>query len=103
MLIGAKYASGFTPVTQTGVEAQLNATNTVNIKLEVGAVTTSVSVEAAAAAIDTTTAQVQNVFEAKTVTDLPVASVGLGVLNLSLLNAVLFEKPQLERDEMPTE
>src|SRR5215831_1221522 len=80
-------AAGFTPVTQTGVEAQLNVTNTVNFRVEVGAVTTSVSVEAAAASIDTTTAQVQNVFEAKTVADLPVAAVGLGVLNLSLLNA----------------
>src|SRR5438046_8693103 len=73
-------APGFTAVKQTGVEAQLNVTATVNFKVEVGAVSTSLTVEAAAAAIDTTTAQVQNVFEAKAIGDLPIASTGLGVL-----------------------
>ena len=41
----------------------------------------------APAVIDTTTAQVQNTFEAKQAEDLPIASAGSGVYNLALLNA----------------
>jgi Carboxypeptidase regulatory-like domain len=79
-------ASGFSPATQSGIVLQLNLTGTLNFKLEVGAVTTSINVEAVTA-IDTTTAQVQNTFQTKAIADLPVATVGLGVLNLSLLGS----------------
>jgi Carboxypeptidase regulatory-like domain len=79
-------ASGFSPVTQSGIDLQLNLTSTVNFKLDVGAVTTSLNVEAVTA-IDTTTAQVQNTFHTQPIADLPVAAVGLGVLNLSLLGS----------------
>jgi hypothetical protein len=65
----------------------LNKTATVNISLQVGAVSQTVDVREAAAAIDTTTAQVQSSFTALQAQDLPAASVGSGVLNLSLLSA----------------
>jgi len=46
-----------------------------------------VEVTAAAAAIDTTTASVQTSFATASLADLPSASGGSGVINLSLLNA----------------
>ena len=45
------------------------------------------TVTAAPPAIDTTTAQVQSTYETKQASDLPSASIGQGVLNLSLLSA----------------
>ena len=80
-------AAGFTSSSVKGLAVQLNQTLTQNITLQVGATSTSVEVTGAAAVIDTTTAQVQNTFETKAAADLPTASIGLGVLNLSLLSA----------------
>ena len=48
---------------------------------------TSVEVTAAAAVIDTTTAQIQNTLEDRELQDLPMASGGSGIIDLSLLNA----------------
>ena len=69
------------------ITVELNKTATANVST--GAATTSTTVEVSdqATAIDTTTAQIQNTFEIKQTQDLPTAAVGLGVLNLSLLNA----------------
>src|SRR6185437_5660229 len=47
----------------------------------------TVEVNEQAASVDTVTANISNTFETKQTQDLPTASVGLGVLNLSLLNA----------------
>src|SRR4051794_26748341 len=69
------------------IQVQLNKSVTANIKAAVGTQSTTVEVSAEATAIDTTTQQIQTTFEAKQVTDLPMAGAGLGVLNLSLLNA----------------
>ena len=80
-------AAGFAPSTLKGVSVELNKTATANITMQIGQVSSSVEVQDAAATIDTTTAQVQNTYDAKAVADLPTASVGLGVLNLSLLSA----------------
>jgi len=46
-----------------------------------------VEVSEQATTIDTTTAQIQNTFEARQISDLPETSTGSGVVNLSLLNA----------------
>ena len=80
-------ASGFTKAEVHNVEVTLNKITTQNVKLEVGANVETVEVVAAAAAIDTTTANVQNSFDTTSLTDLPIASGGSGVINLSLLNA----------------
>ena len=48
---------------------------------------TTVEVTGQTETIDTTTAQIQNTYEQKQMQDLPSASIGLGVLNLSLLDA----------------
>src|SRR5947209_15035690 len=68
-------------------QVQLNKTGTVNVALGVAGKQETVEVTATAVTIDTTTPQIQNTFETKQVQDLPVAAIGSGVLNLSLLNA----------------
>jgi len=80
-------SAGFTKAQLKGVEVVLNKSITANLKLEIGQSVSTVEVSAAAAAIDTTTAQVQTSFETKQLADLPNTSSGNGVLNLSLLNA----------------
>lgn len=80
-------ATGFSSASVREVSVELNRTATVNVTLQVGQVSTSVEVQEAAATLDTATAQVQNTFDVKQVSDLPTASVGLGVLNLSLLGS----------------
>ena len=72
---------------ENGVAIELNKTATVNISLQVGAVSQTVDVSEAAAAIDTTTAQVQSSFSAQQAKELPASSIGSGVLNLALLSA----------------
>jgi len=80
-------APGFTKAQVKGVEVTLNKIATTNVKLDVGTNVESVEVTAAAAAIDTTTAGVQSSFETTSLSELPTASGGSGVINLSLLNA----------------
>ena len=69
------------------VVVRLNQTQTANVIARAQAMTTTVEVSADVAPIDTTTPQIQSTFEAKQLQDLPEASTGSGVLNLSLLNA----------------
>src|SRR6185312_4369576 len=80
-------ATGFSRVEWTGILVPLNQTVTTNVSLQMEKASTSVEVTAAAAAIDTTTAQIQNTFEGRELQDLPMASGGSGIINLSLLNA----------------
>ena len=80
-------ATGFGAMMESGLAVELNKTVTVNISLQVGAVSQTLDVIEAPAAIDTTTAQVQSSFTAQQAKDLPASSVGSGVLNLSLLSA----------------
>jgi len=78
---------GFATATLKGVAIDLNRTTTANLKLAVGAVTTTVDVSEAGVLLDTTTAQVQQSYVAQQLQDLPMTSTGNGVLNLSLLQA----------------
>src|SRR5580700_1371816 len=80
-------ATGFSPNQTKGIQVTLNQSGTANFTLQVGGTTQTVEVRESAATIDTTTAQVQNTFSAAQAMDLPMASSGSGVLNLSLLNA----------------
>jgi hypothetical protein len=69
------------------VQVLLNKQATANI---VAAATSSqqiIEVNAESVTIDTTTPNIQNTFDTKELQELPTATVGLGVLNLSLLNA----------------
>jgi hypothetical protein len=80
-------APGFLASKKKDVPVTLNVRATTNFTLEVGSSTQTVEVSAAGANIDTTTAQVQNSFGSQQMMNLPTASSGSGVINLSLLNA----------------
>ena len=80
-------APGFSPASVNDVSVQLNVTGTTNLTLQVGQVATTVDVRESAATIDTTTAQISGTFDAQQMADLPSASTGSGVINLSLLQA----------------
>ena len=80
-------AAGFSATSLNGVLVEVNKVATLNLVLQIGQLTTVVDVTDAAAVIDTTTATIGSSFDARESRDLPVTSVGLGVLNLSLLNA----------------
>lgn len=80
-------ADGFAKKTLTGVAVRLNATATANVTIDIAAVATAIEVVAAGPETDTTTAQIQNTYTERQAGDLPTASMGLGDINLSLLNA----------------
>ena len=80
-------ATGFNTTSLKSVDVELNKIATANLTVEVGQVSTSVEVREASNTIDTTTAQVQSTFASKEAQDLPLASIGVGVLNLSLLSS----------------
>jgi hypothetical protein len=80
-------AKGFTAASVKNLSVELNRAVTANVALQVGSTSETVEVSAAAVQIDTTTAHVQNTFETKAAADLPTASIGAGVLNLSLLGS----------------
>jgi hypothetical protein len=80
-------SSNFATTTINGFVVELNKTTTLSITLEIKGAVTSIEVSSQASALDTTTAQLSTTFESKQLADLPTSSVGLGVLNLSLLGA----------------
>jgi hypothetical protein len=80
-------ATGFGATTLRSVAVELNKTATANLSLDVGKLATTLEVSGAAPLIDTTTAQMETTYETKQMQDLPSAAIGLGVINLSLLQA----------------
>lgn len=78
-------ATGFSTATVKGVAVELNKVVTANVTMQVGATTTTIEVSEAAATIDSTSAQIETTFDSRQMADLPTASSGSGVLNLSLL------------------
>ena len=80
-------APGFADLRTNGVEIKLNQPSTVDLKMSLGEANSTVEVTEASVAIDTTTAQISTTFQPQVINDLPLASVGSGVLNLSLMNA----------------
>lgn len=84
----AASAPGFTSAELKDVAVQLNVTATANLMLQVGQVTTSVSVTEAPPLIDTTTAQIQTTYNTLAAQDLPISALpNGGVLNMSLLQS----------------
>jgi len=80
-------AQGFAKSELQGVDVPLNQVVTANVSLTIGPVSQSVNVSTEAAVIDTSTAQMQNTYQARQMENLPMASSGTGVVNLSLLQA----------------
>lgn len=83
--IAAK-AAGFKSIAEE-VDVEVSKTSTRNLTLTPGAISETVEVSGTAPTLDTTTAQIQSAYETRETQDLPTASIGLGVLNLSLLQA----------------
>jgi len=84
--------AGFTTGTKAGVQLDLNRTASVNVSLAVGTVETSVDVTESAALIDTSSSQLQTIFDTSAATDLPAAGSsklinGAGIYNISLAAA----------------
>jgi hypothetical protein len=80
-------APGFSSSALEGIAIDLNTTTTANLGLRVEAMATQVEVTEAPALIDTTTAQIASIFGTRQALDLPIATLPLGVMNLSLLSA----------------
>jgi len=81
------WANNFAKTTVNAFRIELNKASTLSITLEIKGAVTSIEVSGAAVALDTTTATVSNTFDERLSQDLPSASVGSGVLNLSLLGS----------------
>jgi hypothetical protein len=80
-------AKGFQSYTLRGVSVDLNKTSTVPVRLSVGSATTTVEVSAeAGSTLDTTSTNLTQSFLPNQLSILPSATVGLGVLNVSLLS-----------------
>lgn len=78
-------ATGFQPFTLSGVVVTLNSTATANVTVSVGSSqTVEVSAESGIV-LDTTSQNLSQTFESRELSTLPVASIGQGVLNTSLL------------------
>lgn len=80
-------SDGFAKAEIKNVSVTLNQASTANVTLQVGKSTDSVEVTSAAAVIDTSTATIAGTFDSQLMAELPSASLGSGVLNLSLLQA----------------
>jgi Carboxypeptidase regulatory-like domain/TonB dependent receptor len=80
-------SSNFATTTVNGFKVELNKTSTLQITLEIKGAVTTVEVSGVAPALDTTTAQLSSTFEERQLADLPSATAGSGVLNLSLLSS----------------
>ena len=80
-------AANFAKTTVNAFRVELNKTSTLPITLEVKGAVTSIEVSGAAVALDTTTATLANTFDTQLTSTLPSATVGSGVLNLSLLGS----------------
>jgi hypothetical protein len=80
-------ASGFSTLTFSDFRVELNKVSTLAASLEIGSQSAVVEVSGATPLLNTTSAQIDNTFDTKLSTDLPVSSIGLGVLNLALLQS----------------
>jgi len=80
-------AKGFQPYALRGVMVDLNKTASVPVRLSVGSATATVEVSAeAGSTLDTTSTNLTQSFLPNQLSILPSATVGLGVLNVSLLS-----------------
>jgi hypothetical protein len=81
-------SAGFTSAQLKDLAVELNKTATANVTLSVATATESIEVVDSTTLIDTTTAQIANIFASRLASDLPVAANPTGgYLNLSLLGA----------------
>ena len=80
-------SDNFATTKVSGFRVELNKQSTLSVTLEIKGTATQIEVSGTAATLDTTTAQLSTTFEDKQLADVPSASTGSGVLNLSLLSS----------------
>ncbi len=80
-------AAGFAKTTIANFQVELNKISSASITLDVGQYSTAIEVTSAAPPVNTTSPQIENTLGAKEAADLPISSIGLGVVNLALLQA----------------
>ena len=73
---------GFKKYEQTGLQLQVNDNVKVDVKLEVGEVSTQLTVEASAATVETSNATIKEVVDSRRVVDLPLNGRNLADLTL---------------------
>jgi hypothetical protein len=78
-------AKGFATSQVKDISIDLNQQTTQNVSVQVGTTSTTVEVVEAAATIDSSTATIAQSFDSREAAELPSASAGSGVINLSLL------------------
>ena len=80
-------ATGFSSAGLSHIAVDLNKIVTANLTLAIGSTSATVEVNAASAVIDTTTAQLESTYSTTQLVNLPTASSGSGIYNLTLLGA----------------
>src|SRR5579864_2880685 len=80
-------AAGFSTMTFSDFRVDLNKVSTLAATLDIGSQSAVIEVTGATPLINTTSAQIDNTFDTKIAADLPVSAIGLGVLNLALLQS----------------
>ena len=93
-------APGFRRFTASGITLQANDTTTINVRLEVGALTESVEVHAAAVQVDTTTPTLKQVVDSARMIELPLN--GRNPAQLTALVAGAVNAPSNNSDQGTT-
>ena len=91
---------GFRSFAQTGITLQADQTATINIRLEMGATSEQVTVEAAATQVDTTTPTLKQVIDSARIEELPLN--GRNAAALTVLVAGAVTAPSNDVDEGAT-
>src|SRR5262249_38753498 len=78
-------ATGFAKQEKTGFPVTLNRTSSAPFIMDVQTQSVTLELTGAAPPINTSNSQIEGTFEAKETADLPTATIGLGVVNLALL------------------
>jgi hypothetical protein len=96
------HKDGFSPATVKHISVELNNTATALVKLTLANVETNVNVIDAPVLIDTTSIQIQAVYQSAQVMNSPAAGLPLGALNLSLFSAGVASSGALGVGEGPS-
>src|SRR4051794_31195233 len=81
-------AVGFRPFTATNISLQADQRGTVNVKLELGSVTETVSISASAAQVDTATSTIKQVVDQRQIVELPLNGRNAATLTLLVPGAI---------------
>src|SRR5690242_7943179 len=81
-------AEGFRNFSQTGIQLQADQSATINVKLDLGATTETVSIVAEAAQVDTTTSTLRQVMDGEKMMEVPMNGRNAAQLTLGIAGAI---------------